>query len=491
MRTYLQLLGNRRFAGLCLAQAVSLLGDAFFPIIVVVAAARSGTTAETIGAVFAARFIALGGVVLFSGALLDRVNPVAAAVAADATRFFALVSLALLWDGRLDAVILGVAVLIGLCEAVSEPALLLITPQVLRRETRAARKADGETDAPDGSGSSDPEEAAVTAAYGLLEGMRNTSGIVGPTLAATVVAVLSSSAGAVAAAVAFGLSAVVTRWAGARYAARSVPDSPATDSPATDCPATDSPATDSPATAGPAAGTSDEPEKPDESLLRSALGGLAVLWRVRWLRHVQILAVVHVLLAVGPWMVALPVFLLETGHSATVYGFVLGSFAVGTVVGALVGGRVTGRSRGLYSLALLGLFGVTVLAPVATGSVLLLTAAFVAGGIGQQAFDVVKMAGLRREVPESLHGRAFSADFFFSFASLPLGQLFGAVLLRFADARTIMLWAGVLVLVTTAAAMLSPDARRFSSAPLPAPRTPPAPAQAAPLPERVRDAGTS
>ncbi|MFG2587297.1 MFS transporter [Streptomyces sp. NPDC048438] len=445
------------------------------------AAARSGTTAETIGAVFAARFIALGGVVLFSGALLDRVNPVAAAVAADATRFFTLISLALLWDGRLDAVILGVAVLIGLCEAVSEPALLLITPQVLRRETRAATKADGETDAPDGSGSSDPEEAAVTAAYGLLEGMRNTSGIVGPTLAATVVAVLSSSAGAVAAAVAFGLSAVVTRWAGARYAARSVPDSPATDCPATD----------SPATAGPAARTSDEPEKPDESLLRSALGGLAVLWRVRWLRHVQILAVVHVLLAVGPWMVALPVFLLETGHSATVYGFVLGSFAVGTVVGALVGGRVTGRSRGLYSLALLGLFGVTVLAPVATGSVLLLTAAFVAGGIGQQAFDVVKMAGLRREVPESLHGRAFSADFFFSFASLPLGQLFGAVLLRFADARTIMLWAGVLVLVTTAAAMLSPDARRFSSAPPPAPRTPPAPAQAAPLPERVRDAGTS
>ena len=84
----------------------------------------------------------------------------------------------------------------------------------------------------------------------------------------------------------------------------------------------------------PGAWTSDEPEQSDESLLRSALGGFAVLWRVRWLRHVQLLAVVHVLLAVGPWMVALPVFLLETGHSTTVHGFVLGSFAVGTVVGA-------------------------------------------------------------------------------------------------------------------------------------------------------------
>ncbi|MER5556622.1 MFS transporter [Streptomyces sp. NPDC002793] len=476
MRVYLQLLGNRRFAGLCLAQAVSLLGDAFFPIIVVVAAERSGTTAETIGAVFAARFLALGGVVLFSGALLDRVNPVAAAVTADATRFLALIVLALFWDGRLDAVVLVVAVLIGLCEAVSEPALLLITPRVLRKDTRAATRPDGGTDAAHGSGGPDREEAAVTAAYGLLEGMRNTSGIVGPTLAATLVAVLSSSAGAVAAAVAFGLSAVATRWAGARYAARPAPESPVRDSPAK---------------TGSTEPHADAPDEPEESLLRSALGGLAVLWRVRWLRHVQILAVVHVLFAVGPWMVALPVFLLGAGHSATVYGLVLGAFAVGTVVGALVGGRVTGRSRGLYSLALLGLFGVTVLAPVATGSVLLLTAAFVAGGIGQQAFDVVKMAGLRREVPERLHGRAFSADFFFSFASLPLGQLFGAVLLRFADPRTIMLGAGVLVLVTTAAAMLSPDARRFSSAALPAPAPPHTPpAQVVPLPEGARDAGT-
>ncbi|MFE7765193.1 MFS transporter [Streptomyces sp. NPDC057438] len=429
------------------------------------AAAQSGTTAETIGAVFAARFIALGGVVLFSGAFLDRVNPVVAAVTADAARFVALIALALFWDGRLDAVILAVAVLIGVCEAVSEPALLLITPRVLHEDRHATTDPDGRTDGPA------DEEAGVTAAYGLLEGMRNTSGIVGPTLAATLVAVLSSSAGAVVAAAAFGLSAVATRWAGARYAART--------------------AAVTATQAEEAEVVTDAPEGP---LLRSALGGLAVLWRVRWLRHVQLLAVVHVLFAVGPWMVALPVSLLEAGHSATVYGFVLGAFAVGTVGGALVGGRITGRRRGLYALVLLGLFGVTVLSPVATGSVLLLTAAFVAGGIGQQAFDVVKMAGLRREVPEQLHGRAFSADFFFSFASLPLGQLFGAVLLRFADARTIMLWAGVLVLATTAATALSPDARRFSSAAGPVPETPPesplTPAPDTSLLERARDAGT-
>ncbi|MFD3544594.1 MFS transporter [Streptomyces sp. NPDC058655] len=448
MRIYLDLLGQRRFAALCFGQAVSLLGDALFPIIVVVSAAQAGTPAETIGAAFAARFLALGGVVLFSGALLDRVNPVVAAVSADATRVIALIALALFWDGGLDAVVLTVAIVIGLCEAVSEPALLVIAPRVLPvRDPQSPPLSE------------EAEEQRVTAVYGLLEGMRNTSGIVGPTLAAALIALLSPSAGAFAAAVAFGLSAAATRWAGGKHAAQSVghPAGPAQ--------------ADADGSAGTDAGAEKEgpgePEEPQEPLLRSALGGLAVLWRVRWLRYVQLLAVVHVLFAVGPWMVALPVLIIEREHSAGVYALVLGAFAAGTVAGAFLGGRIRGSRRGLYALGLLGLFGVTALAPVLTESVLLLTAAFVVGGIGQQAFDVVKMAGLRREVPERLHGRAFSADFFFSFASLPLGQLLGAALLRFLDAEAIMLWAGALVLVTTALTMLSPDTRRFGSRPVP------------------------
>lgn len=457
----MRLFRHRRFAGLCFGQIVSLLGDAFFPIIVVVAATKAGTPAETIGTVFAARFVALGGVVLFSGALLDRFDPVRAAVVADSTRVAALVVLAFVWDGRLDAVVILVAVLIGLCEAVSEPALLVIAPRIL--PARPGEGSDGDEDA---------EDAEVTAAYGLLEGLRNSAGMVGPTLAAAIVGALGAPTGAVLAAFAFGVSAAATRWAGAQVQRRSQADS--------------APEAAGPEPDGPEADKADDVDDAEPSLLRSALQGLAVLWRIPWLRDVQLLAVVHVVFAVGPWMVALPVFLVEHGHSATAYGFVLGAFAIGNAVGALVGGRVRGRHRGLYALALLALYGVTVLAPVVTGSVALLAAAFVAGGVGQQAFDVAKMTGLRRDVPEELHGRAFSADFFFSFASLPLGQLLGAALLRFADARTIMLWGGTLVLVSTAAVAVRPDVRRFATTP----PTESAPAPGTPLMERSQDAGT-
>lgn len=450
MRTYLQLLGHRRFAALCFGQAVSLLGDALFPIVVVVSAAQAGTPAETIGAAFAARFLALGGVVLFSGAVLDRISPVVAAVCADGTRVAALVALAVFWDGNLDPLVLVVAVVIGLCEAVSEPALLVIAPRILPRGPESGPRPA----VPDGGAGSDADEERVTAAYGLLEGMRNLSGIFGPTLAAGLVAVFSPSAGAFAAAVAFGLSAAATRWAGGRFAAAGRDDT-----------AGEAPAQETGREADGEGGA----DAGQESLLRSALGGLAVLWRIRWLRRVQLLAVVHVLFAVGPWMVALPVLVIERQHTATVYALVLGSFAAGTVAGAFLGGRIRGRHRGLVSLALLALFGLTALSPVLTGSVPVLMAAFLVGGVGQQAFDVVKMAGLRREVPERLHGRAFSADFFFSFASLPLGQLLGAVLLRFTEAEAIMLWAGGLVIATTVLAMAGKDVREFRSGQPPAP----------------------
>lgn len=141
MRTYLRLLRHRRFAALCFGQAISLLGDALFPIIVVVAAAQSGTPAETIGAVFAARFFALGAVVLFGGVLLDRRNPVIAAVLADSTRVMALLALAAFWGGNLDVLVLVIAVVVGACEAVSEPALLLIAPRTVgRRPMDATRR---------------------------------------------------------------------------------------------------------------------------------------------------------------------------------------------------------------------------------------------------------------------------------------------------------------------------------------------------------------
>ena len=68
---------------------------------------------------------------------------------------------------------------------------------------------------------------------------------------------------------------------------------------------------------------------------------------------------------------------------------------------------------------------------------------------------------MRRAVPQEEHGRAFSADFFFSFAALPLGQLLGAAVLGFASPHLILVCAGVFVLATGLLPLLNRDVRTF------------------------------
>lgn len=277
---YLRLLRHRRFGLLLGGQIVSLLADALFPMIVVTAVAHQAT-GFSLAVIFAVRALALGSLVLFAGGLIDRVNPVAAAVIADAIRLVTLVVFALTWDGNLGVGALSVAGIIGACEAVSEPALLVIAPAVAEA-------------GPDDSGP----------VYALLDVLRHGATVVGPVLAAAIASALGVGTAAALAAGFFGLSAAFTRIAGARM--------------------------------------SRPPRSDDEgrtSLLRDAVAGLGLLWNIPWVRIMQSISVLHVLLAVGPWTVILPTVVLAQSGSTARYGTLLSAFALGAVGGALLGER--------------------------------------------------------------------------------------------------------------------------------------------------------
>ncbi len=404
MTEYFRLLLHQRFALLLSGQVVSLLADALFPMIVVTAVAHHAT-GYSIAVIFAVRAVALGGLVLFAGGLIDRVNPVAAAVTADAIRLVALVAFALTWDGRLGIGALSVAVLVGACEAVSEPALLVIGPAVAE---------------------CDPDDSGPV--YALLDVLRHGATVVGPVLAAVIASALGVGTAAALAAGFFGLSAAATRIAGARVARPP---------------------------------RSDDDER--ASLLRDAVAGLGLLWNIPWVRIVQSISVLHVLLAVGPWTVILPTVVLTQRGSTARYGMLLSAFAIGAVGGALLGGKIRGPHRGTWAMLLLSLFGFTVLTPALTTELPLLLIAFVLGGVGQEACDVVKMTAMRKEIPEKYWGRAFSADFFFSFAALPVGQLIGAALVSVLDAHTLLILAGAMVTLTSLLVLMSADMRRFAT----------------------------
>ncbi len=415
MRTYFRILSDVRFAALSVGQMVSLLGDVMFPMAVLFAALQNevidSELALLVGTAYAVRFAALAAVVLFAGGILDRVDPVRSAATADLVRVFAFGALVLWWNGGLTGLIIAMAAMIGACEAVSEPAILVIGPMVVER--------DGDRQ------SGDRADAAI----GLMEALRNMFGVAGPPLAALLLASMGYRTGLAGCAAVFAVSAVLTLWAGSAC---------------------------EPSTKRSAA------QDDDRALAQEALTGLGIVWRRPWLRYVQMLAVAQVLFAVGPWMVALPIVITNADSDGVRnYGLVLAAFAAGAILGSLIGGRVSVRRPGLIALPCLAVFGVAALATGLSAQLGTQLVAYFLAGVGTQIFDILKLRAIRRSVPENEHARAFSADFFFSFAALPLGQIIGTTLVSSMGAETVLAFGGIFVLATGLIPLSSREVREF------------------------------
>jgi MFS family permease len=168
------------------------------------------------------------------------------------------------------------------------------------------------------------------------------------------------------------------------------------------------------------------------------------------------MALVHVLLAVAPWIVLLPVVSDRRLGGIESYGTLLGAFAAGAVPGALLGARVRVRLRGLVVLGGLMPFGLCCVALASTTELWVLMGAFFVAGAGTELTDVVKMTEVQRQVPDEFLGRVFALDFFASFVTMPLGQLLTGLVVAPGMEQTALWFAGILILVTTPLVALVP-----------------------------------
>lgn len=278
-------------------------------------------------------------------------------------------------------------------------------------------------------------------------------GVAGPPAAALLLAAVGYRAGLGVCAAVFAVSALATLWAGAVSHPTLVRDETVSAAAAA-----------ANATAAESLVETQEADDEEGALAREALMGLGIIWRRPWLRYVQMLAVAQVLFAVGPWMVALPVAITNADvEGVQDYSLVLSAFAGGAIVGALLGGRIKVAKPGLTALPCLAVFGVASLATGLAVDTLLQIVVYALAGAGTQVFDVLKLRGIRRTIPENEHGRAYSADFFFSFAALPLGQSIGAAVLAFVSPEAVLVFGGLFVLATGLLPLLSREVRDFGT----------------------------
>lgn len=303
---------QRLFSG----QLIGLIGDQLFPIAMVGVLASRSNLPFSLGVVFGARFLGLSLLIIFSGVIADRLSRVQLLVASDAMRAAAVLGLLI---AGLDAPVWTLALLtfaMGAGEAVFQPAYDAFIPDLV-------------------------DEVALLSANATTNVLRSVGQFVGPALGAVIVTELGPTTALTIDAATFVVSSVAVLLAGRHVIARP-PDQ-------------------------------EVPQR--SSMIKEALEGLQIVLKLRWLGLLQLMSLVHVLFAVGPWMVLLPVIASEGGSGLYGYGSALSAFALGGLVGAPPGkqdlrpAQATRAGRGQRDLAvLIGVLRPRHSYPVARGS---------------------------------------------------------------------------------------------------------------------------
>lgn len=143
------------------------------------------------------------------------------------------------------------------------------------------------------------------------------------------------------------------------------------------------------------------------------------------------------------------------------WGFIVAAASVGAAMGAVL--MLRWRPRRLLLVATLVVFGEAgpLFALAVPLSVPLLCAVTFLAGIGFTVFGVCWSTTMQQEIPPTLLSRAASYDALGSLALAPVGGAVAGPLATAVGTRPALLGGGVLVVLVTAAALLSPDVRRL------------------------------
>lgn len=184
-----------------------------------------------------------------------------------------------------------------------------------------------------------------------------------------------------------------------------------------------------------------------------------------WIGLVVAMSTLHLMFAVAPWMVLLPVVASEDLGGTDVYGWLLASAGLGAMAGALLAGRWRPRRPGLAAMLWLLPSGLALLTLIGPAPLAVIAASAVVGGMGEALFDIYWNTGVQRDVPDHVLARVFSLDFFGSLALMPLGYALTGPAVEAFGREAVLIFGVAVVLVTTVPLLAIDSVRRFSSRP--------------------------
>ena len=396
----LEPLAVRDFGLLWAGDSVSLVGDGVFVVAIawqVYALSNAPTALAIVGV---ARVVPMVGLVLFSGALADRLDRRKLLIAGAAIPGAAVALLAALaLSGTLELWhIWAISVATGFGRALSGPAAGAIVPELV------------------------PAHMLVRA-NSLAQLMRPLAlTLVGPALAGVLIAALGTGSAFAFDAATFAVSV------GALLAIRPRPRLR---------------------------------EGVTVSLLADVREGLAYVRRQTWIWGTLAVATVWVLVIVGPFEVLVPyVVKNDLGAGAREFGLVYAAGGVGAIAAALGTGQL-GLPRRNVTVMLLA-WGIGCGAVIGIGAATATWQAAVAMGVSESLFtvgEVIWITLMQSLVPGELLGRVRSIDWLLSIGLLPVGFAAVGPVADLVGARETLVGAGVLSMVLALATLALPGMR--------------------------------
>ncbi|MEY9840071.1 MFS family permease [Streptacidiphilus sp. EB103A] len=387
-----------RFARVWISQLTSSLGDQVFPFAVATSVLLNDKSVTGFGAVLAARALGMALCVLIGGVVADRFPRTRIMASVDVLRALVVAGAALAVVGAPTWALALLVLLVGAGEAFFEPAYESLLPRLVAKNQ-------------------------LEMANSLTTATERVLGVLGPTVAGAVVAVVGARSALLFDAATFAVSAVLLVGVRVKSADRSV-----------------------------ASGN---------SLVGEVMEGFRAARARPWVWAVLLMSVFHMLTTVPVWFVLLPERLLRSQSDTIGYGVVLAAFSAGAMVGGILVRR--GRRSGSGTMALLSLlpFGLAVGLLGVTTSVPVLALASIPAGAGLASFQVLWMSALQRHIPDELLGRIMSLDWLSSTAAAPVGYAVVGLALARVPVWTISLTGAVLFLLSTLAPLLVPGVREF------------------------------
>jgi predicted MFS family arabinose efflux permease len=407
-------LRSRNFRLLFAGQAVSVLGDALFPVALVFAVLDLGGSPAELGLVLAAQGLPLAVLILAAGVWADRVPRQRIMLISDIGRGGAqAVAAWLLLSGRAEIWHLAVlSAVYGAFEAGFRPAAGGLVPQIVDSEH-------------------------LQQANALMGLALNLGFVLGPAAAGALTAGAGPGFAIALDAGTFAISSVFLLFLRVPRPRREE--------------------------------TTDAAGRPAGGFLAELKGGVAEVRRRRWMWTFMPGMSAYHLIALPALLALGPVVANRELGGAAAWGIITSGFGVGTIIGNLIALRVQPK-RPMLVAATGFVFAATQPIIVALGGTLpVIAALMVLGGIAVSFAFGQWETTLGREIPEHALARVTSLDYFVTAGMMPLGYAVVGLVSALAGTKPTMVAAGVAVMALCAAALTVPDIRGLRRRVTPAP----------------------